>query len=57
MYTDEFEQSFAAFLESKEYDQAEEALFSMLRRAYAAGWRAAGGSPEQAKGVPDTVTP
>lgn len=47
MYTDEFEQAFSAFLDSREYDQAEEALFSLLRRAFAAGWRAAGGTPEQ----------
>lgn len=41
--TDEFEARFSEFLDSKPYDEAEGALFSMLRAAFAAGWRAAGG--------------
>ena len=39
----DFEKSFSDFLDSKEYDKSEEALFSMLRIAYKAGWLAAGG--------------
>ena len=39
----DFEKSFSDFLDSKEYDKSEEALFSMLRIAYKAGWVAAGG--------------
>lgn len=34
-----------------EYDQAENALFSMVRIAYMAGWLAAGGEPPQAHKV------
>lgn len=45
--SDEFEKSFSDFLDSKEYDQAEEALFSMARIAYIAGWKAAGGDTSQ----------
>jgi len=39
----DFEKSFSEFLDSKEYDKSEEALFSMLRIAYKVGWLAAGG--------------
>jgi len=41
----DFEQVFSDFLERREYDQAENALFSMVRIAFTAGWRAAGGDP------------
>ena len=40
----DFEKSFSDFLDGKEYDESEEALFSMLRIAYKAGWLAAGGT-------------
>lgn len=43
MHTDGFETAFGAFLERREYDEAEGALFAMVRTAFAAGWRAAGG--------------
>ena len=39
----DFEKSFSDFLERREYDQAESALFSMVRISYKAGWLAAGG--------------
>ena len=45
MYTNEFEESFSEFLESHTYDEAEEWLFTLLRGAFAAGWKAAGGQP------------
>lgn len=45
--SDDFEKSFSDFLDSCEYDQAEEALFSMVRIAYIAGWKAAGGDATQ----------
>ena len=41
--TDSFEKAFDLFLHRREYDQAEEALFSMVRIAFQAGWEAAGG--------------
>lgn len=40
---DKFEGAFDAFLDRKEYDEAESALFSMVRTAFMAGWKAAGG--------------
>lgn len=41
----DFEQAFSDFLDRHEYDQAESALFSMVRIAFTAGWKAAGGDP------------
>ncbi len=43
--TDDFEKAFSDFLDRREYDQAENALFAMVRIAFTAGWRAAGGNP------------
>ena len=45
MQSDAFEQAFGYFLERREYDQAENALFAMVRIAFLAGWKAAGGDP------------
>ena len=45
MQSDAFEQAFGYFLERREYDQAENALFAMVRIAFLAGWKAAGGEP------------
>jgi len=45
MHNDEFEKEFSDFLDCREYDQAESALFAMVRIAFTAGWRAAGGPP------------
>ena len=45
MQSDAFEKAFGDFLDRREYDQAENALFSMVRVAFLAGWRAAGGDP------------
>ena len=45
MNTYEFEAAFDQFLQRHEYDEAENYLFSMARRAFAAGWVAAGGDP------------
>lgn len=45
MQNDVFEQAFSAFLERKEYDEAEHAMFSVVRAAFQAGWDAAGGKP------------
>lgn len=41
----DFEKAFSDFLERREYDQAENALFSMVRISFLAGWKAAGGYP------------
>ena len=41
----DFEEAFSDFLERREYDDAEAALFSMVRTAFLAGWKAAGGEP------------
>ena len=41
----DFEAAFSDFLDRREYDQAENALFSMVRIAFLAGWNAAGGTP------------
>lgn len=45
MTGNDFEEAFSDFLERKEYDEAENALFSMVRIAFLAGWKAAGGEP------------
>nr|WP_325215147.1 hypothetical protein [uncultured Oscillibacter sp.] len=45
MMSNDFEEAFSNFLERKEYDEAENALFSMVRIAFLAGWKAAGGEP------------
>lgn len=39
--SDELEQAFDNFLSTEEYDQAEDALFSIARAAFLAGWNAA----------------
>ena len=36
MYSNEFEHAFSEFLDRHEYDEAENALFSMVRIAFAA---------------------
>ena len=49
MHTNEFEDAFGNFLDRHEYDEAESALFGMVRVAFVAGWRAAGGKPPKAE--------
>ena len=39
----DFELSFSNFIDCKEYDQADAALFSLVRLAFKEGWLAAGG--------------
>lgn len=45
MYSNKFEDAFSDFLEQREYDRAEDFLFSLARAAFVAGWLAAGGEP------------
>lgn len=57
MYSNEFESAFSAFLDRREYDEAEQYLFSMVRLAFAAGWRAAGGDPPQSERLYELLPP
>lgn len=43
MHSNEFEDAFANFIDRREYDEAESALFAIVRSAFLAGWLAAGG--------------
>ena len=47
MMSNDFEEAFGSFLDRREYDEAESALFEMVRTAFLAGWKAAGGDPPQ----------
>lgn len=47
----DFEKAFEQFIDRKEYDSAENALFSMVRIAFKAGWLAARGEPILAQPV------
>lgn len=47
MMSNDFEKAFSDFLDRREYDQAENALFAMVRIAFLAGWKSAGGAPPQ----------
>lgn len=50
MFSDKFEAAFSDFLETKEYDEAENVLFTAMRKGFIAGWLAAGGeAPSQAR--------
>ena len=51
MHSNEFEEAFANFLDRHEYDEAENALFAMVRIAFSAGWQAAGGAPPQSERI------
>ena len=47
----DFEKAFSDFLDRREYDQAENALFAMVRISFLAGWKAAGGDPPKPQKV------
>ena len=51
MDSPDFEKAFSDFLDRREYDEAENALFSMVRIAFLAGWNAAGGHPPKPQKV------
>lgn len=46
MDRDQMESAFSAFLDSKDYDKGEEALFALARMAFTAGWMAASPAPQ-----------
>ncbi len=56
MYSNEFEKAFGDFLDRHEYDEAENALFAMVRIAFSAGWQAAGGTPPQSERIYELLT-
>ena len=45
MHSNDFEKFFADFLERREYDEWQSALFMLVRISFEAGWKAAGGDP------------
>jgi len=47
----DFEKAFSDFIDRKEYDAAQNALFEMVRISFRAGWEAAGGNPPPAQPV------
>lgn len=47
----DFEKAFSDFLDRREYDEAENALFEMVRISFLAGWKAAGGEPPKPQKV------
>ena len=46
-----FEQGYEDFLNSHACDVGHDAIFELTKDAFAAGWRAAGGDPDQAPSV------
>ena len=53
----DFEKNFGDFIERREYDAAESALFSMVRISFTAGWLAAGGKPPKPQKVVELFRP
>ncbi len=51
MESDTFEKAFADFIDRREYDGAQNALFDMVRISFKAGWQAAGGNPPKPQPV------
>ena len=51
MMSNKFEAAFSSFLDRHEYDDAESALFDIVRAAFLAGWRAAGGECPSAERI------
>lgn len=55
--SNDFEEAFSNFLERREFDQASNALFSMVRISFMAGWLAAGGNPPMPQKVFELIRP
>lgn len=51
MNLSKFESAFDQFIDRREYDQAENALFSIVGISFTAGWLAAGGKPPKRQKV------
>lgn len=51
MESNNFEKAFSDFIDRREYDAAENALFDMVRISFKAGWEAAGGDPPPSQPV------
>lgn len=49
--TNDFEEAFGNYIDCGDYDEAETALFDMIRMAFLAGWRSAGGDPPQPRKI------
>ena len=47
MMSNEFEAALDLFLAGKDADEAHQALYDVIRAAFLAGWRSAGGDPPQ----------
>ncbi len=47
----DFEKAFSDFIDRREYDKAQNALFDMVRISFKAGWEAAGGNPPPSQPV------
>jgi len=45
------EKAFSDFIDRREYDQAENALFEIVHTAFKAGWLAAGGEAPESQNV------
>ena len=55
MMNNDFEEAFGNFLDRREYDEAENALFDMVRIAFLAGWMSAGGEPPKPQKIFDII--
>jgi hypothetical protein len=47
----DFEKAFSDFIDRREYDKAQAALFDIVRESFKAGWESAGGNPPPAQPV------
>ena len=56
MESNTFEKAFADFIDRREYDKAQNALFDMVRISFKTGWQAAGGNPSEAQPVIELVS-
>ena len=45
MESNTFEKALSDFIDRREYDEAQSALFDLVRISFKAGWQAAGGNP------------
>lgn len=55
MHTNDFEGALDRFLNSREYDRFEEAVYQFARTAFEAGWKAAGGVEPDSEKIIDVL--